>query len=324
MSSAESTFPQGRTKSGEPVDAYLAWLRSSGAPVFEAAGACWRPYHRCLVPADLNPKPIPLSEAEARGALQESGCMFIRYFTQRFDHPTEFWYIACAQYDFGKLSANTRSKVRRGQKRHEIRRLSGEWLAEHGYSCFLAAHRRYKGAPVDSREVFEAKERKCIGGPFDWWGVFSSEILVGYARCVVGKDYVATLVLKFDPEHLKSYSAYALMDAILSKYVRDEHKLATNGFRSLAHDTNMQQFLQQFAFQNFYCDLKIVYRPFVGLGISLLYPFLAGIDRIGKTWPLSLVQSVLTQERIRRSFMTGAALSEESGVRRGAAPREAG
>src|ERR1700722_13520024 len=143
MSSAENTFPQGKTKSGELVDAYLAWLRNSGEPVFEAGGAWWRRYQRALGPVGLNPKPIQLSESEARRVLKESGCMFVRYFTQRFDHPTEFWYVSCAEYDFDKLSANTRSKVRRGQKRCEIRRLSGEWLAEHGYSCFLAAHRRY-------------------------------------------------------------------------------------------------------------------------------------------------------------------------------------
>jgi hypothetical protein len=240
--------------------------------------------------------------------------MFVRYFTHSFDHPTEFWYVACTQYDFDKLSANTRSKVRRGQKKCEIRRLSGEWLIEHGYPCFLAAHSRYKGAPIDSRGVFESKESKCIGGPFEWWGVFSSDVLVGYGRCVVGEDYVSTLSLKFDPEYLKSYSAYVLMDAILSKYVGEEHKLATNGFRALSHDTNMQQFLQQFGFKNFYCDMKIVYRPLVGLAVHLLYPFRAGLDRIGKALPLSAVQSVLAQERIRRSFMKDEPRCEEPEV----------
>lgn len=314
MSCAESTLPLANTLPREDLDSYVTWLRNSDVPIFEIGGAWWRPYQRALVPAGLNPRPIQLSKSEEREALQKSGCLFLRYFTRRFDHPTEFWYVACIQYDFDKLSANTRSKLRRGQKRCAVRQIDGEWLATHGYSCYLAAHTRYQGALVLSEAEFEENERRCIGGPFDSWGVFIEDQLVGYARCVVGEDYVATLVLKFHPDYLKSYSAYALMDAILGKYVRDEHKLATNGFRSLVHDTNMQQFLEQFAFQKIYCDLKMVYRPSIGFIIRLLYPFMASLDRVLNFPGLSEVKHLLAQERVHRSFKVGKVIRKESVV----------
>lgn len=283
-------------------DLYISWLQEIRASLFPLGGMWWRPYHRALVPAALNPKPVHVSETEAQQTLRRSRCLFLRHFTRTFECPTEFWYVACREYDFDKLSANTRSKLRRGQKRCCVRRITGEWLAEHGYSCYAAAHTLYEHAPVLSPEAFEANETKCLGGPFECWGVFIEEKLGGYARCVVDADYAATLVLKFDPAYLKSYSAYALIDAILTDYVRDKHKLVTNGFRSLSHDTNMQQFLEQFAFYKVYCDMRLVYRTHVRLGVDLLYPFRSAMDHAADIPLFSSIPPLLAQEQIRRSF----------------------
>jgi len=223
----------------------------------------------------------------------------LRHFTRTFKAPTEFWYVACQEYDFERLSSNTRSKVRRARKQCAVRRVSLEWLIAEGYPCYAAAHTRYERSPALRRASFEANERKCIGGPFECWGVFVDEKLVGYARCAVGPNYAATLVLKFHPDYLRLYSAYALFDALLSQYVSHERKLVNNGFRSLAHDTNMQQFLEQFSFQKVYCDLRIVYSPVAGLGIRGLSPFRKLTCQLRS---FARIQNLLDQEQIQRSF----------------------
>ena len=139
-----------------------------------------------------------------------------------------------------------------------------------------------------------------VGGPFDFWAVFCEGKLATYSKCVVGDDYAAASVLKSHPSYLRLYPVYALMDTMLKTYVVDEHKRVTFGFRSIAHDTNIQEFLEKFGFQKVYCDLKVVYRPSARAFVTVLMPFKSVLDRL----PLrQSFKSVLTQEEIRRSFL---------------------
>lgn len=104
---------------------------------------------------------------------------------------------------------------------------------------------------------------------------------------------------KFHPGHLHSYPAYALFDTILKLYVQDHAKPVTNGFRSVAHDTNMQEFLEKFGFHKVYCDLRVVYRPIVGLVVKALYSLR---PLVGRVLFVPALGTLLAQERIQRTF----------------------
>jgi hypothetical protein len=285
------------------MDSYVAWLKKENSPLFEAGGTWWRPYHRALVQASVKPEPVEIGTREAKEVLKRSGTLFLRYFTRTFKEPTEFWYVACDEYEFDKLSSNTRSKIRRGYKSCAVQRVDPAWLAVNGYECYAAAFGRYSNASPVSQRAFEKGLMDSVGGPFDFWAVFCEGKLASYCKCVVGNDYADSVVFKSHPDYLHSYTVYVLMDTILKTYVVAEHKLVTNGFRSISHDTNMQEFTEKFGFHKVYCDLKVVYRPSVGAFVSLLMPFKSVLDRFPNTNLTSGFKSVLTQEEIRRSFL---------------------
>jgi hypothetical protein len=52
------------------------------------------------------------------------------------------------------------------------------------------------------------------------------------------------------------------------------------------------------------CDLKVVYRPSVRAFVSFLIPLKSVLDRFPNTNLASRFKSVLTQEEIRRSFLS--------------------
>ena len=249
------------------------------------------------------PEPVEIGAREAQEALKRSGTLFLRYFTRTFADPTEFWYVACDEYKFDKLPKKIRYYIRRGYKSCIVQRVHPGWLAANGYECYVAALERYNKACRMTRGDFEKNVMDSVGGPFDFWAVLHEGKLATYSKCVVGDDYTSALVLKCHPAYLCFYPVYALIDTMLKTYVVDEHKRVTFGFRSIVHDTHIQEFLGKFGFHKVYCDLKVVYRPSMRAFVNFFMPFKSVLERLPDTRLMSSFRSLLAQEEIRRSFL---------------------
>jgi hypothetical protein len=285
------------------LDPYVVWQNQQALPLFHAGGTWWRPYREVLVPASLKPEPTHLKPTEAQDLLRESRAYLLRFFTGTADKPTEFWYTLCDDYNFEKLPGKMRTKIRRAYKDCVVRQVQPAWLAENGYDCYLAAFSRYKGGKANSSDLFRKLYLACVDGPFEFWGAFVGDNLAAFAKCVVGRDYVAMVVFKIDPKYSTSRPAYALQDSILQAYVAKSAKPVNNGFRSLDHDTNMQDFVLQFGFRRVYTDLRVVYRPVLQSFVDLLYPFKSIIGRLSTPSRIASVKTLLRQEQIRRSCL---------------------
>jgi len=284
------------------MDPYTSWLKQSNQPLFEAVGTYWRVYQKTLVPASLKPEPVELSKEQAQELLEKSGALFVRYFTRTSEMPTAFWYTACSEYKNDKLPGKVRSQIRRAYKDCRVERVDAAWLSDNGYACYKAAYSRYTNAEPGSKEAFDQMCRGLAGGPFDFWGVFVGDKLVGFAKCVVGDDYAASVVIKMDPQFLSLSPASGLQDAMLTCYVAGQNKIMLNGFRSLVHDTNMHDFLLKFGYRRVYCDLKVVYRPSLQALVNLLYPFRSVVSRTPESGLTGKLRVLLAQEEIQRSF----------------------
>lgn len=284
------------------MDPYITWLKETEQTLFEGAGTYWRFYQKALVPASLKPAPVELNREQAHELLNKSGALFLRYFTQKSESPTDFWYTACPEYDFKNVPGKLRTQIRRAYKDCRIERVDPAWLSDNGYACFTAAFSRYKYTQPGSRAQFDQMCRGAAGGPFDFWAVFVGEELAGFAKCVVGDDYAASIVIKLDPRFLYLNVGSALQDTMLSAYVAQQHKPFSIGFRSIVHDTNIHDFLLKFGYRRVYCDLKLVYRPAVNAFVNLLYPFRTILDRASESGLAGKIRTLLAQEEIHRSF----------------------
>ena len=206
------------------MDAHVRWLRDTNQSIYEVGESYWRVYQRALVPASLNPQPLTLEMDQAEHLLKRSGALFLRYFSQTFERPTDFWYVACNQYRFDDLASKTRTQIRKAHKDCRIERVDPTWLAENGYPCYISAFSRYQNAKPESQRQFNKMCIGAIGGPFEFWAAFVGSKLAGFTKCAVAEDWVASQMVKLDPSYMSLNPSSALVDSVLNTYVMRQRK----------------------------------------------------------------------------------------------------
>lgn len=281
---------------------YVKWLQKQGVKLFAGGGAYWRLYHGALVPAPATVSFVTLSHSAAITLLNESGAMFIRYSSDPCDEPTQWWHILCDKFDPARISSKLRNSIKRGMRRCHVEQIDAQWLAAHGYACYVAAYERYKNVTASDKSIFRDIIMATLDGPFEYWGVFVDDSLAGYCQCIIEENEVSTNVIKYDPAFLRDYSSYALINSMLTHYVQNQNMILSNGTRSIAHDTKMQDFLIKFGFRKQFCRLNVVYRPILKVIIKTLYPLQKLINYLPKSDNMHKIQSLLFQEKLRKSF----------------------
>jgi len=285
--------------------AYAEFLESQGIAVVEMAGIYWMRHHSALLPVYAMPTYVQFSRKEALLAIKETGTLFIRYISKPSRDKTNWWYMVCRQYNFTKLSSNTRSKIRRGLKRMEIKRVDPIWIAKHGYECHVNSYKRYKFATPQSRSEFQ-----CFYSSidplsfFDLWVCIKDKELLGYVLCLIEKNGVFTHTIDLTPTGLQNYAAYAMIHTLLEHYVNKLELSVCNGTRPVAHATEMQDFLRKFDFKREYSELNIIYRPGFDVLIRLFYPFRNLFKHLSIVPAFYKLSSFLAQEEIVRECHT--------------------
>lgn len=186
-------------------------------------------------------------------------------------------------------SANCRQKIRKGLRRCEIRQVSYEFLAEHGFGIFEKAIKRYRKqtlSPSD-RTSFESEALTKHKFPNirEAWGAFFENKLVAYAQCIrYGNREIDYTAFKWDPDFLRHMSSYAMLYRMNEHYLGKQRvDYALDGFKSIYHETNFQDFLiHNFGFERAPLDLHVRYRKWLGTVLALarpISPFLRRVDR---------------------------------------------
>jgi len=282
-------------------NSYADYLISQGDRVLELGGVYWMMYHGALIPATAMPVYIDISFAEASQVLKEMRGVFLRYVSAPLPTSKDWWNIVCRQYEFNNVSSNTRSKIRRGIQRHEIMRVKPEWLSKQGYECHVKCYQRYKHALPKSKQAFESFINSLYGQSiFDIWVCLKNGKLQGYILCLVENNGVFMHTIDITPEGLRDYASYAMIHEILKYYLNEKGLPVSNGSRSIAHETNIQNFLLKLGFSREYAELHIVYRSDVRLAVYLLYPFREVIKIFNRFPLIHKISSVLFQEEIIR------------------------
>lgn len=280
---------------------YIEWLKKQGVSLFEGGGTYWSVYRKALIPASASPRYVDLTQSEARALLSRSGAWFIRYANAPCEEETAWWYIVCRAYSPADVSSKMRNMIKRGSRSCSTRQIDAQWLSQHGYECYSSSYRRYTHARPLKEADFRDGILRTEGGPFENWGVFVNDQLAGYCQCILENKGVATSVMKYHPDFLKYYSSYALIDAMLKHYVVEGGMIMSNGSRSIAHDTNIQDFLLKFGFTRQFCRLNIVYQSWLKVTIQMAYPLHGLIRMMPALDPIRNVQALLHQEGLRRA-----------------------
>jgi len=280
---------------------YIDWLQKKGIKLYEVGGIYWRLYQGALVPAPATPCFVELDLEEAKYLLKESKALFIRYASEPSETETEWWYVICDLYNRDKLPSKIRYKINHGLRNCDIRRIDVHWLAENGYECYTSAYSRYRHAKPVKEEIFRNNILKTADGPFEYWGVFVNKQLAGYSQCVIEKDQVSTNTTKFHPDYFKYHTSYALITTMIDYYVACKKMTIINGSRSIAHDTNYQDFLIKLGYRKQFCKLKIIYRPPLKIVLKTLFPFRKFLVQLPDTNIIHKLNALIYQEEIHRA-----------------------
>lgn len=233
---------------------------------------------------------------------------FLARWTSDFDTKEEtqwWWVVKDAPYVMTELSQSARKHIRQAMKKCSVRLMVPSDHLEEIWQVYNSAYDRYRNADNHlSRDAFlNMLQSEAI---LDYWGVFDQEMdqLIGWMSCRVFQDSVVIVTAKYDPQHMNKRASDAVHHTICEYYLNQQGKTyITAGERSINHVSNSQEYkIETFGFRKAYCRLHIVYRGWMKIAVTMLYPVRGLIHRWNHIGIVHSVDSILQMEEIHRSF----------------------
>lgn len=265
----------------------------------------WRKYNGIIIPWAPPHISFNLTKSQVIYDISTNNALLARW-TTNFDSKLElpFWYIINDKViKFKDYSRNTKSKIKRGLKKLNVKIINKDDLLEHGYSVYMKAIKRYS-VVLNKKSYFDFKDEiESLDSSWQIWGVYcnSNNQLVAYSLNRNSNDYCDYSMIKFDPLFLKDYSSYVLYYS-MNKYYLGEKKVkyVSNGTRSISHQTNIHEFLiEKFKFRKAFCKIELIYSKKINFLVNFLYPFRIIFSFIPANF-FRKIYIILFQEEIKR------------------------
>lgn len=277
----------------------------------------WKYYNHALVPTTAPHVEPDTSWMKHRKKWKElskgSYALFARWSTD-FDceEPTEWWcLIKDSPFDLMSLNSKKRSMVAKGIRSVDVRVIIPTDYADSMADILIKAWKSYDKnyRERDDRERLTKEFAEITGeklGNAEYLGAFlkDTDQMIGYAIYHLYDDWIEYSVVKTDPEYLNTQVNAAIVYYALERYMKSgQVKYVIDGWRSLVHETNYQDYLEKyFGYRKAYCRLHIKYRWWVKAVVYALYPFRQQIKKRSGNKLLYQVWCTLHQEEIRRTF----------------------
>jgi hypothetical protein len=269
-------------------DRYLSLFAQRGEPAIVLNGTIYKPYSNMVVPFGPADVDYSLSRKDAATALQQLGGMLVRT-TGGFDGTGggEWYAVICRHFTEVEdaQSPNTRSKLRRALRNCEVRRIGAEELSQSGYQVYATAQQRYGGPPMLGPKSFvtHAMATEGFEDIVHHWGAYCDGTLQGYSsNYLFGTREVTYTTTRFNPAFFKKYVSYALFHRMNQYYLADHgFDYVNNGFRSILHETQVQEFLlHTFRFEKSGTPLDVTYRAPYGALMRATFPLRTVIGKL--------------------------------------------
>lgn len=252
---------------GAGVEPFAHFLASTGHRVLCGAGAHWYdvssgfflsvPSHRLLRP----------SRAELSALMRHQPCAGVR-FPAPLEGPGKLSYqIVCDDRDFSieSLSANARSKVRRGLRRCEIAAVPFSTIAAQGMSAdrdTLARQGRAVRLPAEAWQGFWAAAAATPG--MEGWAAFVGGEMAAFLVSVQFEDAVELLLARSRSDCLDAYPNNALVYHVTTEMLgRRSARQVTFGLESLEPVGPLDQFKFGMGFRRAPLRQRVVFHPLV-------------------------------------------------------------
>jgi hypothetical protein len=239
---------------------------------------------RWIVPVGPVSQPYRLSKGQCQELLRDLGGLWVLWTDGFGPHAedSEWHAVICRRHVAVEevASGNTRSKLRRGLKQCEVRPVEVREIARNGYETYCAAVSGYGHHAEILPTAKEFARRVMTDEPFGdirhQWAAYHGGKMVAFAQNLIyDKTEVDYTLIKLHPEYLNRYSSYALIYRMNEHYLAQQgFEYVTDGFRSISHETGVQDFLmKEFGFEKARTGLRVHYRWPVGPLLRAARPF---------------------------------------------------
>jgi hypothetical protein len=247
--------------------AFAGFLSAIGHRVIAAGGAHWydassgfflsAPSHRLLTPGD----------GTLRALLRHQPCAGVR-FPAPLDGPGKLSYqIVCDTrgYDLQHLSANARSKVRRGLRRCAVRAVPFATIAADGQAADRGTLARQGRAVRFAGEAWQRFWTAAAGTPgMEGWAAYAGERMAAFLVSVQFDDTVEFLLARSRSDCLDAYPNNALIFEVAREMLgRRGLRRITFGLESLEPVGPLDQFKFGMGFHAAPLRQRVVFHPLI-------------------------------------------------------------
>jgi hypothetical protein len=246
------------------VETFASFLAASGHRVVRTKSAFWYDATRGFFLSVPSHRQLRLDRGEVRELLRHRPCFGVR-FPAPIDGPGKLSYqIVCDVENYGleQLSANVRSKIRRGLRRCDVRRVPFTELAVLGRAANMDTlsrqGRTWRFGGKQWERYWQAADRPGMEG----WGAFVGGDLAAFLLTAELDDCVEFLLARSRSDLLDAYPNNALIFTVAEEMLakRGAGKI-TFGLESLEPVGPLDQFKFGMGFRREPIRQRVVFHP---------------------------------------------------------------
>jgi hypothetical protein len=261
------------------TDRLLGFFRDSGFQVYRSANAAWYEAGPRFLLGVPTHDAVVISRAEGREAMRATGALGIRYITADNATGRESWQmmVTGADYDLAMFSGNTRSKVRRGLKNNEIRRISGAELKEAGEQAFLdTVSRQGRSDRYGVDRWHKLLDAADATEGIEIWSAWHEGTLAAYMLIMLFEDSCEFYEARSRNDTLRYYPNNALLYTLTCD-ILVERKIPqiTFGIEGLEELDSLDAFKLAMGYERRPVRQHVMFHPVIEAGLSI--PPLRGI-----------------------------------------------
>ena len=265
MSTAAVISDELRPRPSVDTTAYAAFLRALGHRVWSTQSASWYDASRRFLLSAPPHRLYDLSDAELRDALRQSRSLGLRFAAALSGRGKLSFQIVCDRRDYGLdvLSANIRSKVRRGLKRCTVGPAAFATLATAGLRAHHDTLDRQGRESILSGERWGRFWTAAAATPgFEGWGAWTGDVLAAFLVTVTFAESVEFLLARSCSDELGAYPNNALIFHVAEEMlVRRGVPEITFGLESLEPVGPLDQFKFGMGFHPRPLRQRVVFHP---------------------------------------------------------------
>jgi hypothetical protein len=276
-----------------------------GYSYFEEGGFCWRFSQNVIMPLSMPHVLDGVNKPLAKKILKEKGGWLLRWDSGLDDYPSSDWWhvIKDGSEVLSELPKKTRYMIRKASEIFLVQQWSKDRVAQECYQVYCNAYKRYQTYEPKFNESEFRDAVNALPANTEFWVVSRKDTdeIAGFAENLVRDNSCFYVSMWLDPEEMRHFAGYLLFHE-MNKHYLNGMKLdyVSDGARSISHKTEIHQYLiSKFHFRRAYAKLNVVYKPWLYLVVSVLYPARNALSLMPFTI-FRKISVVLRQEEIRR------------------------